>query len=145
MSFEQLRLGHGYNHAYLLKKKARKFAHGARLVGPKSGISLDVFCDLPALQLYTGDFLQKTRIKDGHYCRPRQGLALECEYVPNAINITGQLKPILRAHEQYQAHIQYKAGIVEPSSRNPQQASVGQNTTVNLAERRSQDGRFIKY
>ena len=111
-TFDQIRLGHGYNHAYPINKSPREFDHMATLTSAKTGIRLDVFSDLPAIQMYTGDYLSNTRARDGHCYGPREGIALECEFVPNAINSDNPIKPILRAGDIFAARICYRTSII---------------------------------
>ncbi len=76
-----------YDHNFLLSGN-----RAATLVGDKSGLKMDVFTDMPAMQLYTGAG-EKLDEKD------KGGVALEPQFTPNAINMQGFEKPILKAKE----------------------------------------------
>lgn len=93
----------GYDDNFILNGQ-----HAASAKGVKSGIKLDVYTDLPAIQFYTGNFI-KGRGKSREYFR-HDGFCLEPQFVPNAINIDGVDKPILKANETKKYFITYKFG-----------------------------------
>ncbi len=98
---EQLKSAGGYDHNYILKS-----GHAATAYNASSGLKLDLYTDLPGLQLYTGNFLKgigKTR----EY-QPRDGFCLEPQYFPNAINIDGFDAPILTANKEKKHYIRYE-------------------------------------
>lgn len=68
----------GYN-AFFIKSDERYTAIIASLRDSKSGRQLDVYSSMPGIQLYTGDFLDKTFILF-------QGVCLEAQYHPDGIN-----------------------------------------------------------
>ena len=76
-----------YDHNFLLTG-----SRAATLVGDISELKMDVFTDMPAMQLYTGAG-EKLDEKD------KGGVALEPQFTPNAINMQGFEKPILKAKE----------------------------------------------
>ena len=99
----QLKFAGGYDHNYVLRG-----GHAATARGDKSGIVLDVYTDMPGLQLYSGNFL-KGRAACGELF-PRSGFALEPQYFPNAVNTPGFATPVLRAGEQKTHYIRYIFG-----------------------------------
>lgn len=55
---------------------------------PGSGNEVQVFSDMPGIQLYTGNFLDGTCTgKDGQPITQHSGVCLETQAWPNAINI----------------------------------------------------------
>ena len=99
--YEQLKLASGgYDQNFVL--------NGERAaVAEYEDIRLELFTDLPGLQLYTGNFL------DGEVCRGKvygkhTGFCLEPQYFPNAINTEGFESPVLRAGEVKTHFIRYK-------------------------------------
>lgn len=99
----QLKFAGGYDHNFVLCG-----GHAATARGDKSGIVLDVYTDMPGLQLYSGNFL-KGRAACG-VLFPRSGFALEPQYFPNAVNTPGFDAPVLRAGEQKTHYIRYIFG-----------------------------------
>lgn len=77
-----------YDHNFLLTG-----SRAATLVGDISGLKMDVFTDMPAMQLYTGAGGKSIDDED------KGGVALEPQFTPNAINMQGFEKPILKANE----------------------------------------------
>ena len=51
---EQIKNGGGYDHNYVLKTDG-KFAKVASMTGAKSGIVMDVYTDIPGMQVYTAN------------------------------------------------------------------------------------------
>lgn len=84
----QIVAGRGYDHNFALDAGLTtepKLA--ARLEDPHSGRVLEVWSTEPGLQVYTGNFLDGTRVgKHGHLYRMGDGIALEPQKFPNAPN-----------------------------------------------------------
>src|SRR5690606_708926 len=54
----QLRIGHGYDHNYILRRSTvATGASIATVMSPLTGIRMDVYTTEPGVQLYTGNFL----------------------------------------------------------------------------------------
>ena len=91
----------GYDHNFILDGE-----YAASVRSTLTNISMDLYTDLPCLQLYTGGFLQakegKTRAYDAF-----DGFCLEPQYAPNAINIESFKKPIIKAGEKVHHYIKY--------------------------------------
>lgn len=84
-SYEALRLGHGYDHCYIIRDSGLR--HAAWLTGPETGIRMEVLTTLPGMQLYSANFLEpKTPCKDGAVYHPRDAVCLETEDFPDAPN-----------------------------------------------------------
>ena len=90
----------GYDINYVLNG-----SHAATMRGDRSGLRMDVYTDLPCMQVYSG-------VKDlggaPGKTRPyhdREGIALEPQYAPNAINMPGFRQPVLRAGEKKSHYI----------------------------------------
>ena len=83
-NYEQLVLGKGYDHNYVLDNKEEV---DVTVYEPVSGRVLEVITDQPGMQLYTGNFLDGTKI--GHGGKPfnfRSGLCLESGHYPDSPN-----------------------------------------------------------
>jgi aldose 1-epimerase len=84
----QIVFGRGYDHNFVLDAGATgepKLA--ARLEDPRSGRVLEVLSTEPGLQVYTGNFLDGTRVgKQGHLYRMGDGIALEPQKFPDTPN-----------------------------------------------------------
>ena len=84
----QIVAGRGYDHNFALDAGlTREPKLAARLEDPGSGRALEVWSTEPGLQVYTGNFLDGTRVgKHGHLYRMGDGIALEPQKFPNAPN-----------------------------------------------------------
>jgi aldose 1-epimerase len=95
---EQLKLGHGYDHNWVLNKKGNELSLAARVEEPSSGRVLEVLTTQPGLQFYTGNFLDGTiHGKGGKAYQRRYGFCLETQHFPDSPNQpkfpTTELKP----------------------------------------------------
>jgi aldose 1-epimerase len=86
--FEQLKFGKGYDHNWVLnKKKQGTMTHAATLYDPKSGRVMEVSTIEPAMQFYSGNFLDGTiKGKSGKPYPFRGALCLETQHYPDAPN-----------------------------------------------------------
>lgn len=87
MDFRQLKkIGSMYDHCWMLKND-KAFEKIALLHSNKSGISMEVYTDMPGVQIYTGNFIENELGKQGVIYQKNQGVCFETQYFPNAINI----------------------------------------------------------
>lgn len=99
--FEALKLGGGYDHAWVLKP-GTGVRLAARLKDPKSGRVLEVSTDKPAIQFYGGNFLDGTVAgKGGVKYAYRTACALETENYPDAPNQPSFPSAVLKPGETY--------------------------------------------
>jgi aldose 1-epimerase len=84
---EQLRVGHGYDHNWVIDKPPGELGLVASVLEPLSGRRLEVLATAPGLQFYSGNSLNGTlRGKDGRSCGYRSGFCLEPQGFPDAPN-----------------------------------------------------------
>lgn len=86
---EQLRIGRGYDHNFVLsgEPSPRGFRVAAWLEDPVSGRVLEVLTSAPAIQFYSGNFLDGTVVgKGGRIYRQSDALCLEPQVFPDAPN-----------------------------------------------------------
>ena len=101
----------GYDHNYVLASSASSSAsnpaapgqvHAATLVHDASGRRMDVYTTAPAIQLYTGNFLNGTVTgKEGKPYAKHAGLCLETQVHPNSPNEEAFPNCVLRPGEKY--------------------------------------------
>ena len=84
--YAALVLGNGYDHCWVLKND-NVFEKVALLHSNKSGISMEVYTDMPGVQIYTGNFIENELGKQGVIYQKNQGVCFETQYFPNAINV----------------------------------------------------------
>ena len=76
--------------------------------GDASGIKLEVFSDMPAVQFYTGNMIGHCRGKNGAFYNDHDGFALESQQFPNAVNEPQFPNAVIKAGELNRAFIEYK-------------------------------------
>ncbi len=87
--------GAGYDHCFVLDRPGPGLFEFARLEDPASRRSLRISTTLPAVQFYTGNFLDGVDGKRGSVYRKHAGLCLETQGYPNAPNKPGFPSSIL--------------------------------------------------
>jgi aldose 1-epimerase len=100
---EQLRLGRGYDHNWVLDHKAGKLSVAAKAYDPGTGRELTVLTDQPGIQFYTGNFLDGSITgKGGTQYQQHAAFCLETQHFPDSPNHPSfpstELKPGERYH-----------------------------------------------
>uniref|UniRef100_UPI00405768C7 aldose epimerase family protein n=1 Tax=Agathobacter sp. TaxID=2021311 RepID=UPI00405768C7 len=106
-AYEALIFGKGYDHNWCLNNHG-EFAKVAEMSAEESGITLEVYTDLPGVQLYSGNFIMEESGKEGAVYHQRQGLCFETQYYPDAIHHENFESPVCKAGEAYQTTTMYK-------------------------------------
>lgn len=83
---EQLELTGGYDHNWVISDADGSLQHIATVKAPKSGRVMKVFTDLPGVQFYAGNFIDRQNGKEGAIYDKRCGLCLETQYFPDTIH-----------------------------------------------------------
>lgn len=84
---DQLHLGRGYDHNWVLDSKGEKLAQAAELFDPSSGRVLKVLTDQPGVQFYSGNFLDgSVKGKGGKTYEQHAALCLETQHFPDSPN-----------------------------------------------------------
>lgn len=102
---EQLVLGHGYDHNFVINRKGPGLTLAARVYEATTGRVLEVTTTQPGVQFYSGNFLDGTVTgKAGHVYKRRYGLCLETQHFPDSPNHpdfpTTILKPGQKFHQE---------------------------------------------
>ena len=103
----QIKMFGGFDHNFVLCGDFSKVS--ARLVGDKSGITMEMYTDRPAVQLYTGNVIEEGRVcKDGAVYTKHSALCLETQVFPNAFRYSHFPSPVLKKGEKYDSVTIYK-------------------------------------
>lgn len=105
---EQLKIGNGYDHNFVLKSNKLTDLAGS-LYEPVSGRLMEVYTTEPGIQFYTGNFLDGSQ--KGHGNKPyvfRYGLALETQHFPDSPNQPAFPSTLLKKGETYTQTTMYK-------------------------------------
>jgi len=81
---DQLKYGGGYDHNFVLNKKAGSLGLAARVSESTSGRVLEIYTTEPGLQFYTGNFIGDTMGKMQYH--NRSGFAMEAQHFPDSPN-----------------------------------------------------------
>lgn len=84
-NYDALVLGNGYDHNWVLKNN-KNFEKVAMLYSDDSGITMEVYTDMPGIQIYTGNFIENEIGKEGVVYQKNQGVCFETQYFPNSVN-----------------------------------------------------------
>lgn len=105
--FEPLKIGSGYDHNWCLKNNG-KLEKVAEMEGNISHIKMEVYTDLPGVQIYTANFVQDELGKNGVVYQKHQGVCFETQFYPDAVNQEHFQKPIFTENEKYDSTTIYK-------------------------------------
>lgn len=95
----------GYDHNFLVDGERDELREVARVVEPKSGRALTLFGDQPAVQFYSGKFLDGSLVgKGGAVYRQYGGFCLETQKIPNSINVPAWSKDVILAAGKTYSH-----------------------------------------
>lgn len=105
-NYDQLKLGLGYDHNFVLDNKEPV---DVEVFDPVSGRTLEVITDQPGMQLYTGNFLDGKQI--GYGGKPynyRSGFCLESGHFPDSPNHPEFPSTILNSGETFRSQTIYR-------------------------------------
>ncbi len=105
---EQIKNAGGYDTNFLIDGPEGEFKYAATLKAEDGSVEMDVFTDRPALQVYTANMLSPVRGKGGVMYERRCAVCLETQYTPNAINMAGFAKPVIKAGETAKSRTEYR-------------------------------------
>ena len=107
--FEQLKLGKGYDHNWVLRNSNGSLALAATVYEAESGRFMEVFTTEPGVQFYAGNFLDGKLIgkNDIKYVK-RAGLCLETQHFPDSPNQPDFPSTILQPGQTYKTQTIYK-------------------------------------
>jgi aldose 1-epimerase len=102
----------GYDHNFVLRSRGGVLAFAARVTEPASGRVLEVWTTEPAMQLYTGNWLDGTLTGIGGVTYPTYGgLCLETQHYPDSVNHPQFPSTILRPGDTLRSTTVYRFGV----------------------------------
>jgi aldose 1-epimerase len=100
--YEQLIIGRGYDHNFVLNKETPgELSFAASAYEDSTGRFMEVFTTQPAIQLYTGNFLNGEKGKGDAVYNFRNGFCLETQHYPDSPNYPEFPSTVLRPGEEY--------------------------------------------
>lgn len=99
----------GYDHAFLLQAKGDSGQPAAHLWSADEKLKMTVYTSAPALQFYSGNYLNGTPAREHNEYRDWQGLALESEFLPDSPNHPEWPQPscVLQPGDEYVSLTEY--------------------------------------
>jgi aldose 1-epimerase len=102
----------GYDHNWVLDRKANGLQPAGALYDPSSGRYMEVLTTQPGIQFYTGNFLNGSlRNRDGKTIVKHGGLCLETQHYPDGPNQPSFPNTILKPGETYHHITVYKFSV----------------------------------
>ena len=109
---EQLKIGSGYDHNWMLKNDKNTIVLAASVYEPNSRRCMEVYTNQPGIQLYTGNFVcEEDGGKGDNKYKHRSALCLETQHFPDAPNHNNFISSILKPNEKYNYTCIYKFSV----------------------------------
>lgn len=106
--FPALKYGKGYDNCWVIDGWDGSVKEVAFLLDPVSGRNLKVFTDQPAVQVYTGNWLEGCpKSVSGNDYHDYDGVAIECQGMPDAPNKPQFPSQVLKAGDTYKRTIKF--------------------------------------
>jgi aldose 1-epimerase len=106
--YEQMVLGKGYDHNFVINQTGPGLALTARVYDPTSGRVLEVDTTEPGVQLYTGNFLDGVHGRHGHVYNRRDAFCLETQHYPDSPNKPDFPSTILKPRQTFHSTTVWK-------------------------------------
>lgn len=108
-SDEQIKLGGGYDHNFVLNEGGNLSIKAADVYDEVSGRIMEVYTNKPGMQLYTGNFLNGTKVGKGNSVyNKRNGVCFETQFFPNGLKYPHFPSAIFKAGDEYNYTTIYK-------------------------------------
>lgn len=104
--FDQIEMYGGFDHNYAISGRGYRLAAIAGC--EENGITMEVYTNQPAMQLYTSNALPEGIYKDGARYGAHQAFCLETQCFPNAMEHSHYPSPLLKAGEEYNHVTEYR-------------------------------------
>ena len=107
--YEPLQIAGGYDHNFVLNNTGEEAELVASLYDKESGRLMEVFTDMPGMQLYCGNFIDGKEVgKKGRVYQQRDGVCFETQFFPNSCNIDKFPSCVLKAGKKFHTETAYK-------------------------------------
>lgn len=101
-----------FDHNFIVNGEIGTLRHAAYVTSPTTGIALDVYTDLPAIQLYTGVGMDgATPFKGGVTQKRLHAFCLETQYSPDTPNRPYMPQCLLKAGDKYDTVTKYAFSV----------------------------------
>lgn len=107
----QIVYGKGYDHCFVFTDSTQNLKLGARVYESQSGRVMEMLTTEPAVQFYTGNFLDGSAKGKGVSYGYRSGFCLETQHYPDAPNKPYFPSTVLRPGQTYKSKTVYRFSI----------------------------------
>lgn len=104
--FDQIEMYEGFDHNYAISGRGFRLAATACCL--ENGVTMEVYTNQPAMQLYTSNALSSGIYKDGAKYEQHQAFCLETQCFPNAMEHSHYPSPLLKEGEEYHHVTEYR-------------------------------------
>lgn len=103
----------GYDHSYLISGRRNEQQPVVKVTSPDAQVVMEVMTTKPAIQFYTGNFLQGCPKRGGGSYSNYAGFALETQYLPDSPNHPewAMSQSLLQVGEEYRHKTVYQFGF----------------------------------
>lgn len=108
---EQLKLGGGYDHNWVLNNTTGKLASAVQVYEPTTGRVMELSTTEPGIQFYSGNFLDGVKGKGGAVYAYRSAFCLEPQHFPDSPNKPAFPSVVLKPGAEYRSATIYKFSI----------------------------------
>jgi aldose 1-epimerase len=106
---EQLERGQGYDHCWIVNGEIGKMRFAASAYDESSGRKMEIYTTEPAIQFYSGNFLDGTLpMPGGGKYQHRTGFCLETQHYPDSPNQDKFPSVTLKPNETYETKTIFK-------------------------------------
>ena len=105
---EQLRMGTGYDHNWCINGYDGTLKEAVSVTSDRTGITMTISTDYPGIQMYTGNFLDHVKGRDGSDYNFREAMCFEPQFYPDSVNRDQFVSPITKAEDDYHKEIVYE-------------------------------------
>jgi len=110
--YDQLVLGGGYDHNYVLNKRDSELSLAARVYEPGTGRVMEVYTTEPGMQFYSGNFLDGSITgKGSQVYQKRSAFCLETQHFPDSPNKPNFPSTVLKPGQHYSSTTIYKFSV----------------------------------
>lgn len=108
---EQLKLGKGYDHNFVLGSAPGALRVFGEVYDPSSGRTLTLSTTQPGVQFYTGNFLDGSLTGKGRKYTFRSGFCLETQHFPDSPNRSSFPSAVLKPGSEFRSSTVWKFGV----------------------------------
>jgi len=106
---ELIRVAHGYDHNFIIDGHGDGLKLAAEMHEPTTGRQMEVWTTQPAIQFYTGNFLDGSFMgKKGIPCGRREAFCLETQHYPDSPHHPNFPSTVLRPGQAFQSETIYR-------------------------------------